>query len=133
MIINVGSGVSEMSIGYLSIYAGLKSYNKVWSRCLQQELRAEGHYNVEVIAVIVGQVATERMNRDVTAFVPSPRQMARSSLEAAGSGKKEIHAYWGHAVESALFTLLPQAFFDTYGLGIVRKMKSDEAEALKMQ
>ena len=48
LIINIGSGASEVAVPYLSVYSGAKAYDRAWSRTLAAELKAEGH-NVEVL------------------------------------------------------------------------------------
>lgn len=128
LILNICSGVSEMSVPYLAVYSGCKSFNKVWSRCLQQELIADNNTHVEVIAIIVGTVATERMKRDVTLTTPSTRQMASSSLNATGCGRSVISPYWGHAFQAAMLDAMPEFMINSSVLKSAKSMMAAERE-----
>lgn len=133
LIMNIGSGASEFGVPYISTYSGCKAYNKAWSECLAAELMAEKQ-NIEVLFIVVGEVATERSKRTAGISQPTPRQMARSSLHVVGSGARVISAYWMHAVQSTIIATLPQWMVDSIAISIAGKMKAEEeAEALKSQ
>lgn len=127
LILNIGSGISDLNVAYLSVYAGLKSYLKHWSECLQLDLLADGNAHVEVLSITVGQTATERQDKKLSLTVPSSRQMARSSLAATGCGRPVIAAYFGHALQDAIVASLPTFLTQNMVLNLSRQMKSDEA------
>lgn len=132
LIVNVGSGVSEFAVPYIGTYSGCKAYNKAWSRCLALELEADKH-DVEVIAIIVGEVATERSKRIAALNQPTPRQMAKASLHVVGSGARVIAAYWFHAVQLALIDTLPQWIADPFAINVaIEERKKEEAERAKL-
>lgn len=123
LIINIGSGASEAPGPYLSVYSGSKAFNKAWSRSLGAEMKAEGH-DVEVICILIGLVATDAMQKAPSLSIPSPRQMAKSSLNVVGSGQSEVWAYWPHALQFGLILSLPKWMVETAVTSMVRKEKA---------
>jgi 17beta-estradiol 17-dehydrogenase / very-long-chain 3-oxoacyl-CoA reductase len=120
LIINVGSGSSEISSPWLAVYSGTKAFIKAWSRSLAVELEDEGH-DIDCHAIVVGPVATRKLGFASSLTRPSPRTMARSSLGYAGSGIKVVAAYWGHDYQMSLFSLMP----GRYGEDFVRKLSKE--------
>ncbi|QIW97541.1 hypothetical protein AMS68_003059 [Peltaster fructicola] len=133
LILNIGSGVSEMAVPYLTVYAGLKSYNKVWSRSLQTELLADNNGHVEVKAIIVGRTATERGGREASLMIPTSRQMAKSSLESVGSSHSVVAPFWAHSLQDNIIGLFPQWFLNRFTFDIARKIMADERAGKPIQ
>ncbi|KAK3673196.1 hypothetical protein LTR78_007036 [Recurvomyces mirabilis] len=132
LIMNIGSGVSEIAGPYISIYSGAKSYNKAWSRSMAAELKLQG-YDIEVLCIMVGLVATNStQDRKPGGAIASSRGMAASSLNAVGCGRYDIWAYWPHALQFAiLLHLLPTKFVNNFGAKIVQKERDMEIARLK--
>lgn len=126
LVLNIGSGASELGCPYIVAYCGCKAYNKAFSMALRSEMKATGNEHVEVIAITVGTVATEKMQRKVTWDTPSPRQMARSSLAATGCGRPVIWAYWGHAVGGAITSMIPESVVEKMARNLTGSMKANE-------
>jgi 17beta-estradiol 17-dehydrogenase / very-long-chain 3-oxoacyl-CoA reductase len=117
LIINIGSGSSEISSPGLAVYSGTKAFIKAWSRSLAVELEDEGH-DIDCHAIVVGMVATQKLGLGSSLTRPSPRTMARSSLGYAGSGVGVVAAHWAHDFQMSLFSLMP----DWYGQDFIRKI-----------
>ncbi|KAI6900513.1 hypothetical protein KC318_g10539 [Hortaea werneckii] len=100
-ILNIGSGVSELPAPYLTFYSAAKAYNQTFSANLAAELQAgEGWRGVEVLALLVGMVATNTpATREASFLVPSARRFARCCLGALGCGRRVVWPYWPHAVQ----------------------------------
>lgn len=126
LILNIGSGASELTPPKLVVYGALKGYNTLFSEGLQLELEADGHSHVEVIAILIFSVSTEKMPRPVTWDVPTTRQMARSSLAATGSGKTVIAAYWGHAVGLSIMGALPRFLVNQMTTKMANQLEAQE-------
>lgn len=107
LILNVGSFASEFAFSNLSTYAGSKAFNRVWSECLETELRLSGNKGVEVQALLVGPV-TSQLNRTPEGFFcPSARKFARSALRV--STRRSVFApYFPHALQFGIFASLPK-------------------------
>ncbi|KAI7551803.1 hypothetical protein KC331_g2316 [Hortaea werneckii] len=121
-ILNIGSGVSELPAPYLTFYSAAKAYNKTFSANLAAELQAEeGWRGVEVLALLVGMVATNTpARREASFLVPSARRFARCSLEAVGCGRRVVWPYWPHAVQfGGMVGWVPGWVLERAVLGIV--------------
>lgn len=136
LIVNIGSGASEISSPFLAVYSGAKAYNKAWSRSLAVELKDQGH-DIDCQAVVVGQVATSRMKVDTSTTVPDVRTFARSALGYAGAGKKVVVSHWGHEFLFWTMSLMPEwvgeNFVRTISKQIMMKEEKDAAEEAKKQ
>ncbi|KAI7156583.1 hypothetical protein KC349_g6205 [Hortaea werneckii] len=121
-VLNIGSGVSELPAPYLTFYSAAKAYNKTFSANLAAELQAEeGWRGVEVLALLVGMVATNTPARRETSFlVPSARRFARCCLGAVGCGRRVVWPYWPHAVQfGGMMGWVPGWVLERAVLGIV--------------
>jgi len=133
LILDIGSGISDLPAPYLSFYGGAKAYVKAWSRSLAAEMKAEGH-DVEVLLIQVGMVSTNSARRETSLFVPSARRFAQASLGVVGCGRDEVWAYWPHAVQFAgLIMNLPGWVMGRAVLGMARKEKAREEARLKQR
>jgi short-subunit dehydrogenase len=106
LICNIGSVVSEINIPYLTVYTGSKGFNRAWSNSLRAEMAAQG-LDVEVICMLVGEVATDYVPKPVSHFVPNARTMAESGLHVVGCGRDVVVPYWGHALQIAALSMVP--------------------------
>jgi 17beta-estradiol 17-dehydrogenase / very-long-chain 3-oxoacyl-CoA reductase len=131
LIISIGSGASEIPSPYLALYAGAKSFNRAWARCLRAEMKQEGH-DVEVLHIMVGLVATNAVgDRKPGGTTASARGMAKSSLDAVGCGRSDIWAFLPHALQWVLLERLPTSFVESFASDISKKMKAEEDERRK--
>ncbi|GAB1741243.1 hypothetical protein NU219Hw_g6484t1 [Hortaea werneckii] len=131
-ILNIGSGVSELPAPYLTSYSAAKAYNKTFSANLAAELQAEeGWRGVEVLAVLVGMVATNTpATREASFLVPSARRFARCCLGAVGCGRRVVWPYWPHAVQfGAMVGWLPEWVLERAVLGIVAEERRGKGGA----
>lgn len=128
LILNIGSGSSEIPGPYLSVYSGSKAYNKVWSRSLAAEMKAEGH-NIEVICILIGMVSTAGLPKETSLWIPTSRQMAKSSLNVVGCGRYEVWPYWPHALQLKVITSLPKQVMEIVLIGTIKKEAAREAES----
>lgn len=131
LIMNIGSGASEGGAPYVSVLSATKAFIKQWSRALKAEMAAEGH-DIEVLCVMVGMVATTA-DRKESFLVPSPRQMARSSLNVVGCGRSAVWGYWPHALEFGMIFSLPEWLVSKLMTGIASKERAGEEARLKQQ
>ena len=108
-IINLSSG-SSLGAPYQVIYGAAKAYNNNFSRSLDMELRAEGHKDLQVMSVVLGNVRSKGNVVDTSWAVPLANDIAKIILQKVGRGKSICVPYWRHAVQVwALESLLPRA------------------------
>ncbi|KAI7469478.1 hypothetical protein KC351_g13087 [Hortaea werneckii] len=128
-ILNIGSGVSELPAPYLTFYSAAKAYNKVFSANLAAELRAEeGWGGVEVLALLVGMVATNTPAvREPSFLVPSARRFAKCCLGFVGCGRRVVWPYWPHAVQfGGMMGMLPGWMLERAVLGMVAEERAKD-------
>lgn len=133
-ILNIGSGVSELPAPYLTFYSAAKAYNKTFSANLAAELQAEeGWGEVEVLALLVGMVATNTpATREASFLVPSARGFARCCLGAVGCGRRVVWPYWPHAVQfGGMAGWVPGWVLERAVLGIVAEERGKDGAAGK--
>jgi 17beta-estradiol 17-dehydrogenase / very-long-chain 3-oxoacyl-CoA reductase len=135
LIINIGSGASDAPSPWIAVYSGTKAFNKSWSRSLAVELLDEG-YDIDCHAIVVGPTATERLGLAASMTQPTPRTLARSSLGYAGTGVRDVAAYWGHDYLMSIFAIMPgwyaENFIRTFSKALIEKEKKEvEGEAKK--
>ncbi|KAI7472331.1 hypothetical protein KC357_g5846 [Hortaea werneckii] len=137
-ILNIGSGVSELPAPYLTFYSAAKAYNKTFSANLAAELQAEeeGAQDVEVLALMVGMVATNTPNvREPSFLVPSARRFARCCLGSVGCGgwgRRVVWPYWPHAVQfGGMLGMLPGWVLERAVLGIVAEERAKDGVVRK--
>lgn len=107
LIINIGS-LSQIGAPWMSMYSGSKAFNMSWSKSLAMEMQGEGH-PVEVLGIIIGVVTSvAHRKRPSTFFMPTSRAMASAALDKVGCGKMEVVGYFPHALQLALFSILPE-------------------------
>ena len=109
LIVNISSGAANVPSPYMAVYSGSKAFNISWSRSLAVELEDAGH-DVDCHAIVVGPTATPRLVKsgiNAGLMQPTPRQMARSSLGYAGTGVRDVAAYWGHDYLMTIFDYFP--------------------------
>lgn len=132
LILNIGSVTSDTGIPYLSVYSGCKAYNKGWSECLYNEMRAE-EVDVEVLCVRISSVATDNVPRDTSLLVPNARKIAKCSLNMVGCGKSVVFAYWAPALQAGLLSSLPKWIIDRTVIAVAKKEKIREEHSTKNQ
>lgn len=130
LIMNVGSVTSDTGIPYLSVYSGCKAYNKGWSECLYNEMRAED-IDIEVLCVRISTVATDNVPRENSLFVPNARKMARECLNRVGCGKSVVFGYWAHALQAGLLMALPKWIVDRTVISVAKQEKIREEQSTK--
>lgn len=130
LIINIGSVTSDTGIPYLSVYSGCKAYNKAWSECLANELRAES-LDVEALCVRISTVATDNVPRASSLFVPTARQIAKCSLDRVGCGQSVVYAYWAHALQAGMLNVMPKWLLNRIVTSAAREEKIREEESTK--
>ena len=128
LIINISSIVALMSMPYLAVYSASKAYNMSFSRNLSAELKAEGK-DIEVLGVIVGDTVTPggRPGMAVGIMRPSPRTMAKATLQKVGCGREIVPAYLVHAAQIYGLSCLPEWLYGSFVAKEARKRK-EEAE-----
>ncbi|KAK5117847.1 hypothetical protein LTR85_008621 [Meristemomyces frigidus] len=131
LIMNIGSGASEAGTPYVSVLSATKAFTKQWSRSLKAEMAAERH-DVEVICIMVGMVATTP-DRKTTFLVPSPRQMAKGSLDVVGCGRCVTWGYWPHALQFGTIFAMPEWLVTKLITGIAKKEKAAEEAKMKQR
>lgn len=142
LIINISSGSATAPSPYLAVYSGAKAFNISWSRSLAVELEDEGH-DIDCHAIVVGPTATPRLEAtglSASLMQPTPRQMARSSLGYAGTGVRDVPAYWGHDYLLTIFSYFPgwyaERFVREFSKGVIKgelKQMEEEAKAKAKQ
>lgn len=130
LVLNIGSGVSEMEIPFLTVYCAAKAAVVSWSRCLQLESDTEG-YGIESIAIVVGGVTTERKEQKASLMEPEARVMARSSLNVVGSGRRVVWAYWFHHLFFGFVGTLPTVVTEKIMSELGKELREEEALKLK--
>jgi 17beta-estradiol 17-dehydrogenase / very-long-chain 3-oxoacyl-CoA reductase len=128
LIVNISSGAANVPSPFIAVYSGSKAFNVSWSRSLAVELEDAGH-DVDCHAIVVGPTATPRLQRSgvhTSLISPSPRQMARASLGYAGTGVRDVAAYWGHDYLMTLFGCLPGWYAEKFVRELSRKIIESE-------
>jgi 17beta-estradiol 17-dehydrogenase / very-long-chain 3-oxoacyl-CoA reductase len=138
LIINISSGAANVPSPFMAVYSGSKAFNVSWSRSLAVELEDAGH-DVDCPAIVVGPTATPRLKGsgiDAGLMQPTPRQMARASLGYAGTGVRDVAAYWGHDYLMTIFDYFPgwyaEKFVRDFSKQVIEgELKEMEEEAKK--
>ncbi len=127
LIMNIGS-LGDLGIPYAFVYGGCKAFNTSMSSCLSVELRVQGRSDIEVLAILVGQVVdTSHTKEPATFFKPPARTMAKAALRRVGCGRAVVVGYLGHAIQKALIDIMPISFFESLVLPTMSK-KHEEAK-----
>jgi 17beta-estradiol 17-dehydrogenase / very-long-chain 3-oxoacyl-CoA reductase len=125
-VLTLGSGGSELPSPYLTTYTGAKAFNKVWSRALGCEMRAEGH-DIEVLLLQVGMVSSNSTPRATNLWIPSSRRFAQACLGKLGCGLESVWAYWPHAFQFGFFLgMLPSSMLEKRMIPTLRGLMEDE-------
>ncbi|KAA6410267.1 MAG: hypothetical protein FRX48_05688 [Lasallia pustulata] len=129
LIINISSAAGIMSMPYLVVYSSSKAYNVSFSRHLSAELKVEGK-DIEVLGIIVGDTVTPggRPGTVVSLMTPSPRTMARATLQKVGCGREVVPGYMMHALQIYGVSCLPGWLSASLLAKAMKKFKED-AEA----
>jgi 17beta-estradiol 17-dehydrogenase / very-long-chain 3-oxoacyl-CoA reductase len=138
LISNISSGAANVPSPFMAVYSGAKAFNVSWSRSLAVELEDVGH-DVDCHAIVVGPTATPRLKGsgiDAGLMQPTPRQMARASLGYAGTGVRDVAAYWGHDYLMTIFDYFPgwyaEKFVRDFSKQVIEgELKEMEEEAKK--
>jgi len=140
LIINISSGAANIPSPFMAVYSGTKAFNVSWSRSLAVELEDAGH-DVDCHAIVVGPTATPRLQEsgiNAGLMQPTPRQMARSSLGYAGTGVRDVAAFWGHDYLMTVFNHFPgwyaEKFVRSFSKQVIEGERREmEAEAKAKQ
>ena len=136
LIVNISSGAADAPSPWIAVYSGTKAFNKSWSRSLAVELLDDGH-DIDCHAIIVGPTATSRLGLDASMTQPTPRTLARSSLGYAGTGVRDVAAYWGHDLLMSVFSLMPgwyaENFVREFSKAFAKKEQKEIEEEAKRQ
>jgi 17beta-estradiol 17-dehydrogenase / very-long-chain 3-oxoacyl-CoA reductase len=134
LIINIGSGAADAPSPWIAVYSGTKAFNKSWSRSLAVELLDEGH-DIDCHAITVGPTATSRLGLVASMTQPTPRTLARSSLGYAGTGVRDVAAYWGHDYLMYIFSIFPgwyaENFIRTFSKQLIANEQREMEEEAK--
>lgn len=124
LIINISSITAVMPMPYLTVYSASKAYNINFSHHLSAELKAEGK-DVEVLGVLVGDTATASKipRKAASVMCPSPRTMAKATLQKVGCGRSVVSGYLVHAVQVYALSCLPGWLSGPLLAKEMRKMK----------
>lgn len=129
-ILNVGSASADLACCYLSVAAGVKAYQKAWSRSLSLEMKAEGN-DVEVLYYRLGIVSSGSSPRATSLLVPSSRTVAAACLDKVGCGRDMAYGYWPHELQFGLVDSLPAFVARRVMISIAKAEMEKEREAIK--
>ncbi|KPI35603.1 Very-long-chain 3-oxoacyl-CoA 1 [Cyphellophora attinorum] len=122
-IINLSSG-AWLGSPYQVLYGASKAYVNAFSRGLDIELRAEGHRDLQVMAIVLGNVRSKSNVVDTSWSVPLADDMARYALQKVGRGRSICVPYWRHGVLIwVLESLLPKFVAETVLTGVYTDLK----------
>ena len=107
LIMNIGSGTSDIAAPYLQIYSGIKAYIQAWSRSLRLELQAEKR-DVEVLHLQLGGVQSNTGRVPTSFVIPSSREFAKRALAVVGCGREVVWPYWPHYLQFGIIGALPE-------------------------
>lgn len=111
LVLNVGSQ-AFVGVPFLPVYSATKGAIHAWSRALAVEQETYDT-KIEVLEILVGSVQSQQnQTPQPTFFVPSSREMARTSLERVGGGLKSVPGYFPHWIQLASRALLPEWVVD---------------------
>jgi 17beta-estradiol 17-dehydrogenase / very-long-chain 3-oxoacyl-CoA reductase len=133
LIVNISSGTANVPSPFIAVYSGSKAYNISWSRSLAVELEDAGH-DVDCHAIVVGPTATPRLEKSgvhAGLMSPTPRQLARASLGYAGTGVRDVAAYWGHDCLMTLFGWLPGWYAEKFVRDLSRDIIKGELREIE--
>lgn len=127
LIINISSLAAVISFPYLTIYCASKAYNLAFSSSLSAELKAEGK-DIEVLGVLVGDTVTPggRAGLTVSITYPSPRTLAKATLQKVGCGREIVWGYLVHALRLYGLNCLPAWLYESLLTKKMREVKEIE-------
>lgn len=132
LIINVGSYAGEQGQPFVPVYAGSKAYNHSFSMALTQEMR-DKEIDVEVLAVLVGQVQSAGNFDELGFLVLTSAEMARDILARVGCGRRLVCGSWRHCVACEGVKWLPLELVEYIYLVAMRRRRLVEQKTFKSQ
>ncbi|EXJ62262.1 hypothetical protein A1O7_02695 [Cladophialophora yegresii CBS 114405] len=132
LMLFMSSAVTEMASPGASLYTGAKAYLEALTKCLNVEMKMQGH-DIEMKSLTTGMVATTqtgRSEKDVSFVVASTRAFVRATLAQVGWswGTPRITPYIGHWVQFGLITSLPTRLQDMIVISMVKKVQAQMAK-----
>ncbi|TDZ36135.1 Very-long-chain 3-oxooacyl-coA reductase [Colletotrichum spinosum] len=124
LIINVGS-ISDGGWPLLSFYSGSKSYVNAVSNAMAMEMSMEG-YDIEVMGVQIGAVATKTEVLTPRLFWPSVGTIANAILDRVGCGRSVLIPYWPHLVQMLVVDLVPLTVKNPLYEKVFRRLRREE-------
>ena len=126
LLLNLGSMAALEGIPYMSMYAGTKAFDLVWSKSLTHEFAAS-KIDIECIGLLVGVVsATQGLKGPDTFFGPSAVNYVKKVFDRVGCGRAVIYPYWPHAFQGAILSSMSEPLQNYFILFNLRKaMGSD--------
>lgn len=121
LVLNIGSQAS-VGMPFMTAYSATKGALHAWSRSLTVEQET---YNtgVEVLEILIASVQSQQNQRaNATFFVPTSREMARSSLERVGCGMKSVPGYFPHYLELTGYSLMPEGLMYSYAVKFLKPL-----------
>lgn len=115
LVISLSSGAILAGPPWLTLYSGTKAFTASWSQSMAREMKAIGH-PIDFIAIIPGDVRTQKNIYGVAAGSPDGREFAKMTLDrierAVSHGRKIISPYWKHHITIALLSYLPDSLIE---------------------
>ena len=121
-IINLSSG-AVLGSPYQVLYGSSKAYVNVFSMCLDIELRAEGHKDIQVVSLVLGNVRSKGNVIPTSWAVPAANDIAKVALTKAGCGRSVCIPYWRHNLQIWTLELLPRSVGERVLTQVYRNLK----------
>ena len=125
LVMNVGSMTGVTGTPYLAVYCASKAYTNIFSATLTTECEIENP-GVEVLGLLVGAVKTNKLQVEENMFTPNARTFAKAALQRVGCGKRVVNAYFWHAVQASLLTVLPENTIQNFVKKVLKEKKEEE-------
>ena len=97
LIINMSSA-SRTGMPYSTMYSATKAFIATFTKSLAMELRAEGHTNIKITAVVPADVQSGGHNLPSSWTVPTSARFAKLVLDKVEFAKDIVIPFWPHAL-----------------------------------
>lgn len=130
LVLNLSS-IAANGSPYIAIYTGTKGFITSFTKSLSMELRLEKKTNIDVRALIIGQIPSASNIMDAGFFSPTPIDYAESTLKSLGSGNTAIAGYWTHWLQMFALDYIPSSMLEWLTMNAMKGKLDDHAKHLQ--
>lgn len=86
---------------------------------MDMEMRADGH-DVQFYNIQTGEVSSNGYPKTPGIMVPTARKYAKYALDKVGGERRDTPAYWLHALQLAMLSVIPSWMSEQTGVDMMR-------------